>query len=346
MSRRLFSLLLVIVFVGIFASSPSQPAYGATVYTKDNGVIRIKLNESSPPYGHWPMITSMYINGREIVPNYGVGANFQMTTRSYRGNAYNPTQGGNCRGDTSVLTGVIPNFANPSLGTGPTNGILLGVDPRDYNPLEPNNCNQSPSAPPAQVGQILPYNFNFSATLGDGVQFPKQAMVVGMSVQRESGSEEVVQRLSELPVIFARASFMHYAYWSPDNINYFPLTYNGTHDTNVWPSGTIVERDDVKVLMISSSSDAHTNPSSGVGMAIYSNFTTTGGASPRQEPTIRLLAFGLVGSNNLSSNIPRTDFNWYTLNRIVAVGNLGTIRTAIDQTRTRIGGTGWGNWTP
>jgi hypothetical protein len=336
MKKRIILLVLGVLLAGSIFNT-STPAQGATVYTKDNGVIKIKLNEDN-----WPMITHLYINNAEIVPNYGVGADMQITTRSFNGNRYNPTQGGNCRGVPSNLSGVIPNWNGSGLGVSSTYGILLGVDPRSYDVTDPY-CDPN-QAPNYDVGPILPYNFNFGVTLGDGVNIPKQAMVLDVAVQRESGSQEILKIASELPVAYVKSATMRYAYYSPDNISYYPVLYNGTNDTLSWPSYVNVNVTG-KVVMLSSQSNAVGDPLSGVGMAFYSNFTMNGGLSHRAEPTMHLTAMWLVGSNDGTHIIPTTDFNWYSLRRVVAVGNLGTIRTAIDQVRVKAG-SNWGNWTP
>ena len=176
-------------------------------------------------------------------------------------------------------------------------------------------------------------------TLGDGIVIPKQAMILELSVQRESGSQEVVKRLSELPVAYVRTDRLRYAFYSPDNITYYPLTYNGTNDTLNWPLDVSSDTT-AKVIMLNSASD----PNSGYGMAFYSNFPTNVGASHRLS-VIHLTAMSMEGSTDVTHIIPTTDFNWYTVKRIVAVGNLPTIKTAIDQTRTKLG-SNWGNWTP
>jgi hypothetical protein len=335
MNRRVFSLLLVIVFVGIFASSPSQSAYGATVYTKDNGVIRIKLNESN-----YPMITSMFINGGLVIPNNNAGADFQMTGRSSRGDAYNPTQGGDCRGNPSRLSGVIPDWGDGPGDISPSNGILLGIDPRNYNATS-SGCN---------TGSILPYNFNFGVTLGDDIYLPKQVMVLDLTIVRESGSEEIIKAASEMPVAFPYTSIMRYAYWSPDGLNFQRLQncntpIGCTHDTLQWPSANSASVNvniDGKAVALSSAANAIEDEGAGVGMAFYSHVTTGLIVSHRKGAgRVDLTLISTVGERHGSTN-RISDFGLRTLRRIMVVGNLGTMKAAIGIAQNRI--TDWGNW--
>src|SRR5207244_673127 len=179
----------------------------ATTYTKNNGVIKIDLNQ----FGY-PMITSMYILDSLVVPHDNAGADFQMTGRSRYGNAYNPTQGGDCNGNPSRLTGILPNWSAVT-GIPPANGILLGIDPRNYN--EPDRC--------LGRGDLLPYNFNFGVTLGNGSILPREMMVLDLSIQPEAGSQELLKALSELPVAFPKTTVMRYAYYSVDGSSFSRL---------------------------------------------------------------------------------------------------------------------------
>jgi len=177
----------------------------AEVYTKSNDIISVEINRN------YPIITSFRINGTLVVPDDNAGADFQMTARSIDGNAYNPTQGGDCRGNASILTGVIPNWDGAGFGIPASNGILLGVSPRNYN--ETYTC--------LGAGEILPYAFNFGITLGDGIHFPQEMMAVDMSIKKNSGAKDVIKNMSELPAAFPYSSLMRYAFYADKNNNIY-----------------------------------------------------------------------------------------------------------------------------
>jgi len=89
-------------------------------FTKGNGIFQIEWNGLCPFIAHkYPVVTRMWVNGELIIPNIGDGATMQMDVRSNQGNAYNPTQGGDCAGYPSALTGYIPNWSM-GLGISPT----------------------------------------------------------------------------------------------------------------------------------------------------------------------------------------------------------------------------------
>ncbi len=127
----------------------------------------MESNGKAPPAGPYPCITSLKVDGAEIVPPIAVGALFQMDIRSYAGNNYNPTQSGACYGASSVLKGYQQNWNAISQGSS-GNGLLLGVQPLTFES----------STGACTNGELTPYSFNWGITLGDGSAFPEQAMIV------------------------------------------------------------------------------------------------------------------------------------------------------------------------
>lgn len=324
------------VVSGIFLVASRSGEFEATkaagVFTKDNGVIRVNLNE-----GGYPMITSMYILGTEVVPHDNAGADFQMAARE-RSN-YNPTLGGDCTMTPSTLTGYISDWVGGGLNIDPQLGILLGVDPRNYN--ETDTC--------LGQGEILPYDFNFGLTLGDDVSLPKQMMVLDMSIKRESGSIELQKRFAEIPVAFPKTSFMRYAYSSPDGQTFEPLRYSNTHDVAQWPYLQLVGGIGKKTVMLCNIPDALERPNEGICMAFYSHFATYAEVSRRRGGREDLTLINLAGDDGLwvpdyytNHNKYIRGFDWHTLRRIMAVGNVNTVRAVISIANQRI--TDWGNW--
>ncbi len=319
------------VLVILFSSFMAQ-----AVVIKDNGIIGITLGEEN-----YPMITSMRIQGVEIVPHDNAGADFQFTGRKPAvgdplstpdpyayipgGDAYNPTQGGDCWGYSSTLTGYILNW-NSGYGVPASNGILWAVQPLNYN--EPNgNC--SP-------GSLLPYSFNMGVTLGDGVHLPKEMMVMTMSIRKNDvNAPNLLKRHSEIPVAFPLTSFMRYAYFSNNGVDFEPMYLNGTHDIQQWENSAPNSRVG-KVVMLSNIDNAHTNPSSGTGMAFYSHTDTWLIVQNRGYLTL----VSTLGALNYDTYI--SDSNWHTLVRVMGVGNLNTIKGVIAKANEKI--TSWGNW--
>lgn len=290
-------------------------------YTKDNGVIHVELNG----YGY-PMITNFKILGATAVPHDNAGADFQMTARSAQGNAYNPTQGGDCRGNPSLLNGTLENWNGASIGVPAQNGILLGVQPRNYN--DPSSGDQGC----AGNGALLPYQFNFGVTIGDGVSLPKEAMVIDMSIQKLTGGQDIIQYASELPAIFANASFMRYAYYADTNGGILPysVSVNGayTNDITQWPA--LVNYSGVgKAVILCSIPNATNNSGQGVCMAIYSNFDAAFYLSHRFGSTNELSYFSMVGKSDPSATI--ADNSWHSLRRFILVGNISTIQGLVGE---------------
>lgn len=317
-------LLNRIVLASLLAGAAT--AADATSYIKDNGVIRISVND-----GGVPVVTSLWIGGGLAVPNDNPGADFQFDVRSPAGAAYNPTLGGNCHGDPSLLTGVIPNWDS---GYGPpaSNNILLGVQPRDYG--------ESDTAPCVRAGNYVPFEFNFGLTLGDGGIIPKEVMIVDMTVKRDNAADTVQPAFSELPIAFVRNDFLRYAYRSIDGVNFEPYTVsvNGTltNDTKAWPLGPTYPFQG-RIVMLCDLPNALTDANSGRCMALYSNYPVTAFAGHRQGAHYDLTPIGMD-----SPGAEVTDFNVHVIRKAVIVGNAFTVEThthTLDNLSF-----GWGTW--
>ena len=316
-------------------------AASAQEFEKDNGVIRIKLNEAIAPYGtNSPMITNMWIAGRKVVPHDNAGADFQMTSRSSQGNNYNPTQGGDCAGRTSVLTGSIPNWNGAQLGTPASNGILLGIDPLLYDePGLSGTCNGG------QPG-VAPYDMAFGVTLGDGIAVPREAMVVDMSIRKDGpASPDLVKALSELPVAFVDVNFLRYAYYSVDGVNFQQLQGSTgpsfSHDIKQWLWNENFERSG-HAIALCDRADAIEQPAQGTCMAFYAHEFTRVYASRRQGSPNELALMSVLGDNAAAPTI--SDTQWHTARRLVAVGNLSTVAAVIAHAEQNYPASGWARW--
>ncbi len=177
-------------------------------------------------------------------------------------------------------------------------------------------------------------------TLGNGSQFPKEMMILTMSIKKKNGSAtDLLKKHSEIPVAFPRTSFMRYAYYSNNGINFLPMEYNGTHDVQQWPAGINNSRQG-KVVMLSNINNAHTNPSSGTGMAFYSHKKTW--LIVGRRPTVTSGNLTLIGTLGEINDRLIEDTNWHTLVRVMAVGNLNSIKSSINKANQKI--PSWGNW--
>lgn len=312
----------------------------AQTYEKDNGIIRIRLNENIAPYGtNSPMITGLWIAGRLAVPHDNAGADFQMTSRGDAGNEYNPTQGGDCAGRTSLLTGVIPNWNGAQLGTPASHGILLGVDPLLYDePGLSGTCNGGKG--------IAPYDMAFGVTLGDGFALPREAMVVDMSIRKDGpGSPDLVKALSELPVAFVDVNFLRYAYFSTNGAQfqrlqaYTPAGFN--HDIKQWPWNDNVIQGG-HAIALCDRPDAIEQPNQGTCMAFYAHEFTRVYASRRQGSPNELALMSVLGDNPYAAKIVNTD--WHTARRLVAVGHLTSVTAVIAHAEQRLPGSSWARW--
>lgn len=245
------------------------PITSHAVQIKSNGIYTIKFGEEG-----FPIITSIDILGRTVVPHNSVGADFQMTARSARGNSYNPTQGGDCN-DTNSRLDFISTRYNTRVGLGADYGMKWQVTRRNYNESGQSVSNPVGTCLPTQ--SLMPIKFLMEVTLGNGVTIPREMMVVDMSIRRMEGAEILRPNISELPAIFPHLWRLPYAYYSTDGVNFQKLTkiVDGvaTHDItdwNVYENVTIA----AKVVMFSNQVDAIANASAGIGIAIYSKDTT------------------------------------------------------------------------
>lgn len=313
----------------------------AEPYEKDNGVIRIRLNEEILPHGTAsPMITNMWIAGRLAVPHDNAGADFQMTSRSSEGNLYNPTQGGDCAGRTSDLTGVIPNWNGAQLGTPSNKGILLGIDPLLYNEPGVSGTCQAP------VKQVAPYDMAFGVTLGDGVSIPREAMVLDMSIRKDGPtSPDLVKALSELPVAFVDVNFLRYAYYSTNGTQFqhmlAPTASGPSHDIKQWAWDENYIQSG-HAIALCDRPDMVEQPDQGTCMAFYSHEHTRVYASHRQGSPNELALMSVLGDNAAAPTI--TDTQWYTARRLVAVGNLSTVAAVITHAEQNYPASGWARW--
>ncbi|MBX9403125.1 hypothetical protein K4L06_17590 [Lysobacter sp. BMK333-48F3] len=309
----------------------------AQFYEKDNGVIRVRLNEKVPPLiGHSPMITSLWIAGRQAVPNDNVGAGFQMTTRSYKGNEYNPTQGGDCTGRPSLLTGVIPDWNGAQLGTPASRGILLGIDPLLYD--EPGLSGSCSGGKPNPA----PYDMAFGVTLGDGIAMPREAMIVDMSIRKDHpDADHLFKALSELPVAYVDADFLRYAYYSVDGVHFQRLNVDSSHDLKQWPWNVNHHRSG-HAIALCDRPDMVEQPSQGTCMAFYSHEPTLLTASRRQGAPSELGLMTTLGDDDFGTQI--VDTQWHTARRLVAVGHLTSVAAVIAYAEQHIPASSWGQW--
>lgn len=320
----------------LIAVSLISAAAAAAPYEKDNGIIRVRLNDFDAP-----MITGLWILGRHAVPHDNIGADFQMATRSSQGDGYNPTQGGDCAGNPSPLTGVIPDWDGAQTGVPASHGILLGLDPRLYNEPSHPGC--------LGPGAVAPYDMNFGITLGDDVALPRQGMVVDLSVRREAGAPNLVKALSELPVAFVDTAFLRYAYYSDDanpldgtsfvRLN-ADLAGGPSHDVPQWPLVANYARLG-HAIALCERADAIENPHLGICMAFYAHERTRIYASHRQSH-FDLALMSVLGDNPAAPEI--SDLNRHTARRLVAVGNLDTVSAVIRLAELNLNPAHWARW--
>ncbi|MBF6025819.1 hypothetical protein [Lysobacter niastensis] len=292
-----------------------------------------------------PIITSMWVMGRLAVPHDNIGADFQMATRSSKGDAYNPTQGGDCRGNPSILrsvsdwNGIVPGASAPY-------GIQLEIDPRNYNePVHPGCLGE---------GAILLYDMKFGVTLGDGLTAPKELMVLDMSIRKEPGSpaEDIVKGLSELPVIYLDNSIFRYAYYSvdtqpADGLVFLPMQGSSasgpTHDTRAWPVLTnYYIAEPARLIMLCDRSDALQSPRTATCVAIYSHEGAKVEASHRIGAKYDLTLITAINRDDVNPVI--SDYEFHTQRRLVAVGSPDTVTAAIAWAEANLAASDWKRW--
>ncbi|HWT40316.1 MAG TPA: hypothetical protein VN081_03560 [Dongiaceae bacterium] len=267
------------------------------------------------------MITTLSILGTQVMPFDNVGAGFQMAARSTAGNAYNPTQAGDCNNVASPLNNETIPWSPSDLNLPSANGILFDVTPRNYDGGSTTACLTS------QVP--LPYTFTFGATLGDGIQIAKQGMIVDMSITRQAGSQPLELNISELPSIYPLASIFPYAYWSANGVTFNALNYNGSNDIHSWPYTQNMYVTGQAVMLCSSGN--------AICIALYSNSTTQMLISHRQGVHYELGLMTLIAAQ--SGTI--SDYNTHTARKILAVGTPATVSAVIAGAKATI--TNWGD---
>jgi hypothetical protein len=299
----------------VFALSvaATTAAFGTT-YSKNNGIISYTANASSVP-----MISTLSVLGTLLLPYDNVGAGFQMTGRSAAGNAYNPTQAGDCTQTPSQVLAIDPNWGGNPIGLPAANGLLFTVTPRNYN--EPSSC--------LGVGALLPYTFEFGATLGDAVHLPKEGMLLEMALTRQSGSQAIDKDISEFPVMFLLTQVLPYAYWSTDGATFQALNVNGTNDMRSWPYGVNHIQNGKSVMICT--------PSQTACVALYSNKTTFLGLSHRQGASNELSDMYMTA--DMTGSV--SDFQRHIARKVLAVGTPSTVSAVISQAKSVI--SNWGD---
>jgi len=321
---------ITLMIIGTVTSTNVTAVQPMPVFTKSNGIFTVEWNGPCALAGgaQYPVVTRLWVSGELVIPNIGDGATLQMCARSSMGNAYNPTQGGDCAGTPSVLSGYIPNWSM-GLGISPNNGVLLGVAPRNWNQQENGpNC--------MGVGAVLPMTFNFGITMGDGVNFPTQGMILDMGIQRQPGAQVLIKRISEFPSAFPLSSILHYAYYSIDGTNYGQITDGQTCDVLAWPNGPVYGLN-ARIVFVSTSG----NPETGWGMAFIGdpNKLVYLSVANRPTPQGNVAAFTMTGDVN--SNGVIDDYAMHLKRTVVAVGNLATIRAVTAEAWSKI--PNWGD---
>lgn len=295
---------------------PPPPVYDTW---QNNGIISMNIDE----YG-FPMISNLSVLGNGVMYFDNAGAGLQIDARSSLGNAYNPTQAGDCAQDASKLLSLNTDWSGNAIGIPASYGIQWKVQPRNYN---------QPGATCPGPGSLLPYEFDFAATLGDGVHFPKQGMIIDFAMSRLSGSQTIDRNHSEL-AFFPLTYFFPLAYWSPDGVNFYQLIEPGTHgptnNVNYWAL-TVNYGVEAKAIMVCSPDGTS------MCLALYSNSATTMYASRRQGTKWNetLLGTDWIGNGFI------TDFNSHTGVRVLAVGNPQTVKAVIAAAKVDIAN--WGD---
>jgi len=296
-------LLATCVYVVTIASVP----VAAQTYTKNNGIISYDANMYDIP-----MISRLRILGTQVMPYDNAGAGLQMTGRSAAGNAYNPTQAGDCTQSPSIVIGIFNNWTGAGIGVPASNSLLFSVVPRNYN--EPGWTCSGP-------GFVLPYEFQFGVTLGDGMVIPRQAMVLDMTYTRWDDSEPLDKAQSEAPALFPHLNIFPFAYWSANGASFQQLNVNVngvlTNDMRRWPPGINYFRTG-HIVMACTAINSNC-------IALYSHRPTYLVMSRRNGAQGSLSYMTLVADT--SGMI--SDFNPYHVRRLLLVGTPSTILAAI-----------------
>lgn len=320
-------------------STPAPTPAPPTGTVLDNGVIRIRMNDIAP------LITGMWVNGRLVVPHDNIGADFQMNTRSSRGDGYNPNQGGDCRGNPSILRAIY-NWNGVSPGTPAEHGALMEIDPRNYNEPAYPGC--------LGTGEVTPYDMKFGVTLGDSVTAPRSLMVIDMSIRKDAGSvaEDLVKNLSELPVIFFDNAALMYVYYSVDTTpadgqDFRPMqvatpTAN-THDTRLWPALTnYFIADPARVIMLCDRADAVASPTVGNCVGLYSHEGSQMQVSRRDGTLHNLTLITSIIRDPADPVIE--DYDEHTQRRLLVVGTPDTVAATIAWAEEHLAASDWKRW--
>jgi len=284
----------------------------STTISKNNGVILVNSNVFNVP-----MISAISVLGTPLLQYDNPGAGLQMTARSSAGNAYNPTQAGDCAGNPSTLLSSDSNWTGSGTGLPAANGVLLSVAPRNYN--EPSSC--------LGAGAVLPFQFDFGMTQGDGVVLPKEGMYLDMTYTRLPGADAIDKGQSEMPAAFPLADVLPLAYVSPDGINFAPFAPTGTNDIRSWQLGVNYGAQGEVVAVCT--------PQLTMCMAIFSSKSEQILVSHRQGASHNLAYMTLLaGSGSI------TDFAPHHGKKLLAVGTLSTITAVIATARSHV--TDWG----
>jgi hypothetical protein len=290
----------------------------AQVYRKSNGIISYDANA----YGI-PMISNLSILGTRVMPYDNAGAGFQMTGRSAAGNAYNPTQAGDCTQKPSQVISIVDNWAGSGTNINPSNSLLFSVAPRNYN--EPVTCQGT--------GAVLPFSFEFGATLGDGATLPKEGMLLDMYYTRWSGAEVLDKAQSEAPSIFPHLETLPHAYWSADGVTIQPFRVqvgsSYTNDMRYWPTGTNFYATG-KLVMACTATRSNC-------LALYSDKTTTLLMSRRRGAAYNLSLLTLT----VDTSGVIDDYQTHHARKLLAVGTPDTVTAVIRHAKQTI--TNWGD---
>lgn len=314
----LSSLLPLLLFLVVLIAPLLEAASLGRVVT-ENGVISVVSNDIAPPGGQYPCITSLSVNGLEIVPPIAVGALFQMDVRSFQGDFYNPTQSGACLGLPSKLVSYQQPWGFVT-GAG-DNGLLLTVQPRPFLNATGACTNED----------LTPYLFNWGIQLGDGLSFPKEAMIVYQTAQRtDPNAAEIDLRASELPTVYYDCDFAKYAFYMPRNDSIW-VPWNGTNYVPDWTGAG-----EGQMLGFGNMRCNGPDPRSALCAASYT------GLEPMLMGGVNNLAGGCPA--NVVSNRPGffNDTLLHTRVTLFVVGDLDTINNAIHDTSQAF--SGWGDF--
>lgn len=302
----------------------------AEEYTKSNGVIELVIG-----HDNYPMITELSINAKKVMAHDNGGADFQMASRSQLGNAYNPTQGGDCTGKPSKLASFKKNWSG-GLGINENNGTLLGIIPRNYSEPNYGDCIRN------EANITVPYYFEFAITLGDDVNFTKNGAIIDMMIKSFKDSQILYPRLSELPVAFPLSNVLPYAYYSDDGKIFYPLKIINinkemSHDVRSWEEIKNVEFHG-KAILLSNVENAHIDVELGLSFALYSHNTTILAISHRYTYH-DLTLVSTIGSKDMKEQILPDSV--YKVRRIMAVGSIKDVVKVIEESEQKI--QLWGN---